>query len=119
VFGLSLDYEVFLFNRVKEAHGKGASDRAALVTGLAQTGGVITSAAVIMIAVFGAFMLGELLFVRMLGFTLASAILIDAFVIRLMLGPTVFVLAGRWNWWPGGARRAALSTAASPPAGRG
>ena len=113
VFGLSLDYEVFLFNRVKEAHRAGASDREALTIGLAQTGGVITSAAIIMIAVFGAFMLGDLLFVRMLGFTLATAILIDAFVIRLMLGPAVFVLAGRWNWWPSGVRSATAPSAAS------
>lgn len=100
VFGLSMDYEVFLFGRVVEAHRRGASDRDALAVGLRATAGLITSAAALMIIVFGAFMFGEFLLMKMLGFTLAFAILIDALVVRLMIGPALFAIAGRWNWWP-------------------
>jgi RND superfamily putative drug exporter len=101
VFGLSMDYEVFLFNRVVEAHRAGADDREAMAAALRATAGVITSAALIMICVFGAFFLGEFLLIRMLGFALAVAIAIDALIVRLVLGPAIFALAGRWNWWPG------------------
>ena len=106
VFGLSMDYEVFLFHRVVEAHRDGASNLEAMTSGLRSTAGVITSAAALMILVFGAFMQGEFLFMKMLGFTLAAAILIDAVVVRLVLGPALFALAGRWNWWPFRAGRA-------------
>ena len=68
---------------------------------MARTGGVITSAAAIMIAVFGAFALGDLLIVRILGFALAVAVLLDATLIRIAVGPALMCLAGRWNWWPG------------------
>jgi RND superfamily putative drug exporter len=98
VFGLSMDYEVFLFSRVVEGHRAGAEDRQAMTAALRATAGVITSAALIMIVVFGAFFLGEFLLIRMLGFALAFAILIDAIVVRLLLGPAIFALAGRWNW---------------------
>jgi len=101
VYGLSMDYEVFLFDRVVEAHRSGESDVKAMSIGLQLTAWVIASAALIMIIVFGAFCLGDFLFIRMLGFTLAVAILIDATVVRLLLGPAAFALAGRWNWWHG------------------
>jgi len=71
------------------------------VEGLARTAGLITSAAAIMIAVFAAFMLGRFVLVKMLGFALAAAVLLDATVIRLAIGPALLRLAGRWNWWPG------------------
>jgi RND superfamily putative drug exporter len=101
VFGLSMDYELFLVSRVAEARRAGASDSDAIVEGVARTGGVITSAAAIMIVVFGAFMLGDVLLVQMLGFALAVAVLIDATVVRMAIGPALLRLAGRWNWWPG------------------
>ncbi len=101
VFGLSMDYEVFLFGRVVEAHGAGATDRDAMQLGLRATAGVISGAAAIMIIVFGAFTLGEFLLMKMLGFSLAAAILIDAALVRLVIGPALFAIAGRWNWWPG------------------
>ena len=101
VFGLSMDYEVFLVSRVAEARRGGMPEAEALAEGLARTGGVITSAAAIMIAVFASFTLGDFVLVKMLGFTLAVAVLLDATVIRVAVGPALLHLAGRWNWWPG------------------
>ncbi len=101
VFGLSMDYEVFLVSRVAEAKREGHGDAEAIVLGLAHTGRLITSAAAIMTAVFGAFTLGRFVLVQMIGFTLAVAILLDATVVRLAVGPALLRLAGRWNWWPG------------------
>jgi RND superfamily putative drug exporter len=101
VFGLSLDYEVFLVARVAEGRRSGLTEDAALVEGLARTAGVITSAASIMVAVFGAFTLGGFVLLKMLGFTLAVAVLLDATVIRMAIGPALLRLAGRYNWWPG------------------
>jgi putative drug exporter of the RND superfamily len=101
VFGLSMDYEVFLVARVAEARRGGLSEDEALGEGLARTGPVITSAAAIMIAVFAAFTLGEFVLLKMLGFALAVAVFLDATVIRMAIGPALLRLAGRWNWWPG------------------
>lgn len=101
VFGLSMDYEVFLVARVAEARQAGASESEAIAEGLARTGGLITSAASIMIAVFAAFTLGDFVLVKILGFALAVAVLIDATVMRIAIGPALLKLAGRWNWWPG------------------
>lgn len=100
VFGLSLDYEVFLVARVAEARAH-MDHAAAIVEGLAHTGGVITSAALIMIAVFGAFAIGDFVFVKVLGFALAVAVLIDATLVRVAIAPALLLLAGEWNWWPG------------------
>jgi RND superfamily putative drug exporter len=100
VFGLSMDYEVFLVSRVLEERRCGLSERSAVVEGLARTAGLITSAAAIMIAVFTAFTVGSFLVVQMLGFTLAVAVFIDATVVRMVVGPALLQLAGDWNWWP-------------------
>jgi RND superfamily putative drug exporter len=100
VFGLSMDYEVFLVSRVLEERRKGLPERAAVIEGMASTAGLITSAALIMIAVFSAFMLGNFLVIKMLGFTLAVAVLIDATVVRMVIGPALLQIAGDWNWWP-------------------
>jgi RND superfamily putative drug exporter len=102
VFGLSMDYEVFLVARVLEERRRGLSERSAVIEGLARTAGLITSAAAIMIAVFTAFTLGSFLVVQMLGFTLAVAVFIDATVVRMIVGPALLQLAGDWNWWPFG-----------------
>src|SRR5271156_681812 len=102
VFGLSMDYEVFLVARVLEERRGGLSERASVIEGLARTAGLITSAASIMIAVFTAFTLGSFLVVQMLGFTLAVAVFIDATVVRVIVGPALLQLAGDWNWWPFG-----------------
>ena len=100
VFGLSMDYEVFLVARVREARMAGLGEREAIASGLAETGRLITSAAAIMLVVFGAFMLGDFLLMKMLGFALAVAVLLDATVMRLAVSPALLALAGRWNWWP-------------------
>src|SRR5579872_1814030 len=102
VFGLSMDYEVFLVARVLEARRNGMSELDAIPEGLARTAGLITSAAAIMIVVFAAFTFGNFLVVKMLGFTLAVAVLIDATLVRIVIGPALLRVAGDWNWWPGG-----------------
>ncbi len=104
VFGLSMDYEVFLVARVAEARRGGRGDAGSVVEALARTGPLITSAAAVMVVVFGAFVLGDLVLVKLLGFALAVAVLLDATVLRLAAGPALLVLAGRWNWWPGDRR---------------
>lgn len=101
VFGLSMDYEVFLLSRVAEGVRNSKSNREALISGLAHTGGIITSAALVMIIVFAGFSLGDFLVIKILGFALAVAILIDATLVRLAIGPALLQLGGRWNWWPG------------------
>jgi putative drug exporter of the RND superfamily len=102
VFGLSMDYEVFLVARVLEARRSGLSELEAIPEGLARTAGLITSAAAIMIVVFAAFTFGNFLVIKMLGFTLAMAVLIDATLVRIVIGPALLRVAGDWNWWPGG-----------------
>ena len=115
VFGLSMDYEVFLLSRVAEARRRGAGEGAALVSGVGRSGRVITSAASIMVVVFGAFALGDFVLVKILGVALATAVVLDATLVRLAVGPALLALAGRWNWWPGSptpeyAARRALDT---------
>jgi putative drug exporter of the RND superfamily len=102
VFGLSMDYEIFLVARVLEARRSGLSEVDAIPEGLARTAGLITSAAAIMIVVFTAFTFGSFLVVKMIGFTLAIAVLIDATLVRIVIGPALLRIAGDWNWWPGG-----------------
>jgi RND superfamily putative drug exporter len=102
VFGLSMDYEVFLVARVLEGRRSGLSEEDAIPEGLAKTAGLITSAAAIMIVVFAAFTFGSFLVVKMIGFTLAVAVLIDATLVRIVIGPALLRVAGDWNWWPGG-----------------
>ena len=99
VFGLSMDYEVFLVSRMHEewVHTKDATY--AVRHGLAMTGRVVTAAAIIMIAVFGAFAIGNERALAMMGVGFASAIFIDAFIIRLLLLPAVMHLAGPAMWW--------------------
>jgi RND superfamily putative drug exporter len=112
VFGLSMDYEVFLVARVLEARRSGLSEVDAIPEGMARTAGLITSAAAIMIVVFAAFTFGNFLVVKMIGFTLAVAVLIDATLVRIVIGPALLRIAGDWNWWPGGlatARRAPVA----------
>jgi RND superfamily putative drug exporter len=101
VFGLSMDYEVFLVARVREERRAGRSEKDAIVEGVARTGPVITNAAAVMIAVFASFTLGGFVLMKMLGVALAVAVLVDATLIRLVIGPALLQLAGRYNWWPG------------------
>ncbi|WP_263352981.1 MMPL family transporter [Acidicapsa acidisoli] len=109
VFGLSMDYEVFLVSRVLQERRRGLPERSAVIEGLASTAGLITSAAAIMIAVFAAFTMGSFLVIKMLGFTLAVAVFIDATVVRMVVGPALLQLAGDWNWWPFGLQGSAAA----------
>src|SRR3954453_3772633 len=99
VFGLSMDYEVFLVSRMHEEWTKTRDAKYAVRHGLAMTGRVVTAAAIIMIAVFGAFAIGNERALAMMGVGFASAIFIDAFIIRLLLLPAVMHLAGPAMWW--------------------
>ncbi|MBE0592824.1 MAG: MMPL family transporter [Gemmatimonadales bacterium] len=102
VFGLSMDYEVFLLSRIKEAFDRTGKNDQATMEGLTATASVITSAAAIMLVVFGTFAFSRVLAAQMLGFGLAVAVLLDATVIRMVLVPAFMHIAGSWNWWPGG-----------------
>src|SRR6202453_1362506 len=113
VFGLSMDYEVFLVARVLEARRSGLSEMDAIPEGLARTAGLITSAAAIMIVVFAAFTFGDFLVVKMIGFTLTVAVLIDATLVRMVIGPALLCIAGDWNWWPGGLAKQCKTPVAS------
>ncbi|HEY1356579.1 MAG TPA: MMPL family transporter [Solirubrobacterales bacterium] len=101
VFGLSMDYEVFLLTRIKEAFDRSGKNDQATMEGLSATASVITSAALIMILVFGVFAFARVLAMKFLGFGLAVAVLLDATLIRMVLVPAFMHLAGEWNWWPG------------------
>jgi RND superfamily putative drug exporter len=99
LFGLSMDYQVFLVSRMHEEWVHTKDNRRAITVGQAETGGIITAAAIIMIAVFGGFLLGDNRVVKLIGLGLASAIFIDAFILRTILVPAVMHLLGRSNWY--------------------
>ena len=99
LFGLSMDYEVFLLSRVREEFLRTGDNDEAVVRGLAGTARTITSAALIMVAVFGSFVLGEDPLAKMMGLGLATAIAVDATIVRLVLVPASMKLLGRANWW--------------------
>lgn len=99
VFGLSMDYEVFLISRIQEEYEKGASNTRATIDGLTSTSKIITSAALIMIVITGAFAFTDVMPVKQIGVGIAIAIAIDATIIRLMLVPSLMKLLGDWNWW--------------------
>ena len=99
VFGLSMDYEVFLLTRIREEYDRTGDNRRAVADGLAATGRVISAAAAIMICVFGAFILSGDRALKMIGFGLAFSILVDATIVRLILVPAAMELMGNANWW--------------------
>ncbi|MFF4330412.1 MMPL family transporter [Streptomyces sp. NPDC001591] len=99
VFGLAMDYEVFLVTRMREAYVHGAGPTEAVVTGFRYGGRVVSAAAIIMTSVFSGFILETNDFVKMVGFSLATAVLFDAFVVRMALVPALFALLGRSAWW--------------------
>jgi RND superfamily putative drug exporter len=99
VFGLSMDYEVFLLSRVREEWVRTGDSRTSVADGLAATAKVITAAAAIMVVVFGSFMLEFERTMKMMGFGLATAIFLDATIVRLVLVPSTMELLGDWNWW--------------------
>jgi uncharacterized membrane protein YdfJ with MMPL/SSD domain len=99
VFGLSIDYEVFLLSRVREAVAEGRSTKESVMIGLMRSGRPITLAAVAVAVVFGAFSFSTLMAARQLGVGVAVAVLLDATIVRCLLVPSCVVLLDRWNWW--------------------
>jgi putative drug exporter of the RND superfamily len=99
LFGLSMDYEIFLVRRMQEEWRKTHDNRAAVISGVEHTARPIVAAAAIMVAVFGCFVTAELLEIKQLGFALAVAVVIDATLVRMVLVPAVMCMLGVWNWW--------------------
>jgi putative drug exporter of the RND superfamily len=99
LFGLSMDYHLFILTRIKEARDRGLDSRAAVAKGISVTAGTITSAAAIMVVVFAVFVTLKFAFIQQLGLGLAVAVFIDATIIRSVLLPASMTLLGDWNWW--------------------
>jgi RND superfamily putative drug exporter len=99
LFGLSMDYEVFLLSRVREEFVATGDNKRSIVRGISSTGRVITSAALIMISVFLAFVFGGDAATKMFGLGLATAIFVDATLVRMVLVPATMTLLGNANWW--------------------
>ena len=99
LFGLSMDYQVFLLSRIKERYDESGDTREAVATGIGRTAGIITGAAAIMVVVFGGMAGGELTQFQQMGFGLAVAILIDATIVRTIVMPAAMELLGDWNWY--------------------
>src|ERR687898_538011 len=102
IFGVSMDYEVFLLSRIKEAYENGDSNTASVAKGLVATAGIIPSAAAIIIVVTGAFAFSSVVITKAIGLGLAVAVFVDATIIRILLVPATMRVLGDWNWWPGG-----------------
>jgi RND superfamily putative drug exporter len=99
VFGLSMDYEVFLVSRMREEWDAGRPNDEAVATGLAKTGRIVTAAGLVMFAAFMGFVAGSIVGLQQFGFGLAVAILLDVTLVRALLVPSAMELFGRWNWW--------------------
>ncbi|MBI2763580.1 MAG: MMPL family transporter [Chloroflexi bacterium] len=102
LIGLSMDYEVLLLSRIQESYRRTGDNTAAVAEGLARTAGVITGAAMIMVVVFGAFALADVITIKSIGVGMSIAVLIDATVVRVLLVPATMRLLGQWNWWAPG-----------------
>ena len=99
IFALSTDYGVFLLGRIKEARDAGESEREAVAIGIARTGRVVTAAAILLAVAIGAFSTSAIPFIQQIGIAVAFGVLIDAFVVRSLLVPSLMALLGKWNWW--------------------
>ncbi len=99
LFGLSMDYEVFLVTRMRESWDEGADNETAVAHGLERTGRIITAAAIIMCAAFSGFVAGSIVGLQEFGLGLAVAIFVDATIVRCILVPSMMAILGRWNWW--------------------
>ncbi|MFI8461345.1 MMPL family transporter [Kitasatospora sp. NPDC085464] len=118
-FGLAMDYQVFLLSRIKEHHDRGAGTEESIALGLQRTGGVITSAALLLIVVVCGFLASSIAFMQMIGVGLVVAVAVDATVVRVLLVPATMRLLGRWAWWSPRAltalrRRVGLGRAEAP-----
>jgi uncharacterized membrane protein YdfJ with MMPL/SSD domain len=124
LFGLSMDYHVFILSRVREAFDRGMKTEDAVVHGIKSTAGVVTSAALVMVGVFSIFATLPILDMKEAGVGLAAAVLIDATIVRAVLLPATMKLLGEWNWYlprwlqwiPGGSHEAAEPAAEPRPA---
>jgi RND superfamily putative drug exporter len=99
IFALSTDYGVFLLGRIKEARDGGLGDREAVAVGVERTGAVVTAAAILLAVAIGAFITSSISFIQQIGIATAAGVLIDAFIVRALLVPSLMALLGRWNWW--------------------
>ena len=99
LFGLSMDYEVFILSRMREEYDRTGSTETAVIQGIGRTGRLVTSAALILFLAFTSMASGPETDVKMLASALAAGILIDATIIRALIVPAVISLMGRWNWW--------------------
>ena len=99
LFGLSMDYEVFLVTRMRESWDQTHDNARAVAYGLERTGRIVTAAALIMVAAFSGFVAGRVAGLQEFGAGLALAILIDATLVRMILVPSLMAIFGRWNWW--------------------
>ena len=99
VFGLSMDYEVFLLSRIREQYDRTGDNRLAVATGLQRTGRIITSAALLLMVVIGAFSTSSVTFIKLIGVAMFFGILIDATIVRSVLVPATMRLLGDANWW--------------------
>jgi uncharacterized membrane protein YdfJ with MMPL/SSD domain len=99
LFGLSMDYHVFILSRVREAYDRGMSTAEAVEHGIVTTAGVVTSAALVMVGAFAVFALMPILDMKEMGIGLAAAVLIDATIVRAVLLPATMKLLGDWNWY--------------------
>ncbi len=129
IFGVSMDYEVFLLSRIREAYEYGESNTASVARGLTATAGIITSAAAIIVVVTGAFAFTGIITTKAVGLGLAVAVFVDATIIRVLLVPATMRILGDWNWWPGGRKKSVFKAPGpedvppearlSPPRGEG
>lgn len=99
LFGLSMDYEVFMLSRIKESYDSLGDNRAAIAVGLERTGRIVTSAALIIVVVAGSFAFADIIVIKALGIGMSLAIFLDATVVRGLLVPSTMHLLGKWNWW--------------------
>jgi RND superfamily putative drug exporter len=104
LFGLSMDYHVFVISRIREAVARGLSTRDAIREGITTSAGTVTSAALVMVSVFAIFASLHMVEMKELGLGLAVAVLVDALVVRVIVLPALMMLLGSWNWWPGRVR---------------
>ena len=102
IFGLSMDYEVLLLSRIQESYRRTGDNTASVAEGLSKTAGVITGAALIMVSVFAAFALAEVITIKSIGVGMAIAVAVDATIVRVLLVPATMRLMGKWNWWAPG-----------------
>jgi RND superfamily putative drug exporter len=99
LFGLSMDYEVFMVTRMREAWDEEHDNVRAVSYGLERTGRIVTAAAIIMVAAFSGFVAGSIVGLQEFGLGLAVAIFVDATIVRVLLVPSLMAVLGRWNWW--------------------